>query len=89
MRTQFTAFITKYAMTKGILEKTVEDCFDISPTMVCTVGLRWAEHYHGEGKDWHRTRASAVKRAEAMRVAKIASLKRKITALEKLTFEGK
>lgn len=86
-RTIFRAFITKYALTQGILEKEVEDCFHVSPDMVSAVDNEWREHYHGEGKDWHRTKEGAVKRAETMRAAKIASLKKQIARLENLTFD--
>ena len=41
---------------------------------------------HGEGKDWHRTKESAVKRAENMRAAKIASMRKSIAKLEKMTW---
>lgn len=85
-RTRFTAYITKYALTKGIAEKQVEDCFDISTDMVTVVGDGWQEYYHGEGKDWHRTREGAVARAETMRTAKIESIGKQIARLEILRF---
>lgn len=84
-REQFPAFITKYALTKGILEKRVGDCFDISPNMVSFIGAEWSECYHG--RDWHRSRADAIVRAEEMRKAKIESLKRQLTLLTALKFE--
>lgn len=58
-REQFIAYITKYALTKGILERQVELRTGISPDMVVVFG-EWFEHYHGN--DWHRTRAAAVER---------------------------
>lgn len=82
-RTRFTVFVTKYALTKGIFEREVEDCFDISPDLVSVVGS-WSEYYHAN--DWHRTREEAVARAEQMRIAKIGSLKKQIARLEKLSF---
>jgi hypothetical protein len=42
--------------------------------------------YHGEGIEWHRTEAEAIARAEEMRIAKIASLKKQIAKLEKMKF---
>lgn len=80
---RFKAFITKYALTDGIKEVEVEVC-DEYPGMVKGSGL--FALYHGEGKEWHRTRESAVKKAEEMRVNRIASLKKQITKLEKLKF---
>lgn len=84
---RFTAWITKYALSTGISEEAVEDCSDVElPDVAKVVGGDWSQYFHGEGKEWHRTRAGAVQRAEAMRVAKIASLKKKIAKLEKLRF---
>jgi hypothetical protein len=85
MREQFTAWITKYALTEGIIEQHVEHCSDISDGMVSILGKR-CFCYHGEGKDWHRTRDGAVKRAEKMRLAKIALLRAQIEKLEGLRF---
>lgn len=83
-REQFTAYISKYALSQGILVRDVELCTDISATMVCTVGNEWREHYHNN--DWHRTEADAKARAEQMRLAKIASIQKQIARLEKLQF---
>lgn len=63
-------WITKYALSEGIkeLEVTQSDEF---PDMVCGKVLN--KSYHGEGKDWHRTHASAVSRAEEMRKKRLAA----------------
>ena len=63
---------------------TVEDCFNIAPDMVATIGQSSGYHFHG--KDWHRTEQDAIARAEQMRAAKIASLKKSITKFEKMKF---
>lgn len=79
------AFITKYALTEGILEKEGE----INPqarSMFCAENETFG-YFHGEGKDWHRTREGALKRAESMRLAKIASLKKQISKLEALKLQ--
>jgi hypothetical protein len=78
-------FITKYALTKGILEKEVERT-SISDRMVNEVGngTRWRQSYHKP--HWHETKEEAVKHAEEMRVNKIDSLKKQITKLEKKDF---
>ena len=54
--------------------------------MLSYIGSRydWRECVHG--KDWHRTPESALARAEEMRKAKIASLKKSIAKLEAMTF---
>lgn len=76
------AWITKHALTAGIEELD---------------GNQFGDHgkyfsVNGEyslvcENDWHRTREAAIVRAEAMRVAKIASLRKSIAKLEKLRFE--
>ncbi|WP_427023065.1 hypothetical protein ACP4J4_10515 [Aureimonas ureilytica] len=82
--TRFAAYITKYALTDGIKRTIVEDCFSTSPTMVKELGTAYPIVFHG--KDWHRTEAEALARAEEMRQAKIASLRKSIAKLEKLSF---
>ena len=74
-------WITKYALTDGIMEKKVEECGD---GMCNTVEDEYTAYYHG--RDWHRTRESAVKRAEEMRVAKIKSMEKRIAKLKNLKF---
>ena len=75
-------FITKYALTKGILEKEAE---------IRDYGYEIA-YVKGEflsyslGKEAFRTREQAMERAEKMRLKKIASLKKQIEALEKMKF---
>lgn len=83
-RTRFTAYISKYALTQGIFEKQVEDCFNISPDMVVTIGDAYPSHYHNG--DWHRTREEAVKKADEMRLKKIGSLNGSLKKLENLKF---
>jgi hypothetical protein len=82
-RTQFDAWITKYAMTSGILKKRVEDCFDVADTMVEVIGGRH-EYYHGH--DWHRTENEAIERANEMKRKKIASLEKQLKAIKALDF---
>ena len=74
-------WITKYVLTKGIYEVEVR----MNPTigdgqMVSGPGV--FESYHGEGRDWHRTREAAVKHANVMRVAKIRSLQKSIAKFQ-------
>jgi hypothetical protein len=80
-------FATKYALSIGI-EEFEADWNENVPSMVTKKSDRWhACSYHGEGRDWHRTREAAVKRANAMRVKKIASLKKQIDKLEAQAFK--
>lgn len=77
-------WITRYALTDGILESDAEICLDADMKgnmIVCDRG-----YFHGEGRDWHRTKEAALVRAEKMRQKKIASLKRQIEKLEKIKF---
>ena len=83
-RTTFTAYITNRALTEGIQEKIVVDCFDISPDMVAVMGSRQQNFHKGQ---WHRTRAEAVLKAEMMRVAKLKSIDRQIAKLRALRFD--
>lgn len=76
-------YITKYALTKGILEKESRQCGD---GMIAT-RERFSAYFHGEGKDWHRTKENAIKRAEEMRMKKIESLKKQIEKLERMKFQ--
>lgn len=74
---------TKRALTQGIrIEYTAKECYGFS-TMV-QIGPY--EYLHGQ--DWHRTEESALKRAEAMRVARIKSLKKELARLKELRFES-
>jgi hypothetical protein len=80
-------FVTKYALTQGILEVEVEG----EPTvgdMVVSIPKpgNYRDCFHGEGKDWHRTLDAARERAEKMRLAKVASLKKSIAKFERLKF---
>lgn len=43
---------------------------------------------YARGKDWHRTPEAAIARAEEMKAAKIASLRKQIDRLEKLEFKA-
>lgn len=77
------AYITKYALTKGILEKEAEECGN---GMIAT-REKWNAYFHGEGKEWHRTKEEAIKRAEEMRKKKICSLEKQIEKLERMKFQ--
>jgi hypothetical protein len=74
-------WITRYALTDGIMEGEAQLC-ETSGGMIKFKG----NYYHGEHLDWHRTKESAITRAEERRKAKLASLKRQIAKLEKLDF---
>lgn len=81
-----TVFITKYALSGGIFEREVDDFSGGDVLVKSAHGINGVTFYFGEGREWHRTREGAIKRAEEMRVKKIASLREQITKLEKMEF---
>lgn len=79
---QIKAWVTKYALTEGILVVDAEVTHYDTGTM-----LRWAGwNNRAHGNDWHRTPEAALARAEEMRKTKIASLKKSIAKLEAMVF---
>ena len=84
---KITVWVTKYALSDGIVEGQA-GIGDIRRGSVrvtcCTAYPAWCQT---EGKDWHRTKESAIAHAEKMRAKKIASLQRQIAKLEALRFE--
>jgi len=86
-REKFTAWITKYALTTGIDVVEAEWCNDISESMI---SYRSEDSFrtglYAHGKEWHRTQEAAVARAEEMRLAKIANLRKQMAKLEHMQF---
>ena len=81
---EITVWITKYALTVGIECVQAHVCKDVSTSMIVYTNGTYSNYAHG--KDWHRTKDEAIYRAEMMKEAKIASLKKKIANLEKMQF---
>ena len=77
-------WITKYALTRGIFEMEVKSQ---SKDGTAVYGKAWDDCYRGEGKEWHRTKESAIQKTEEMRQKKIDSLKKQIEKLERMKFE--
>lgn len=78
-----TAFITKYALTFGIIKREGE--------IADSGSFRYKDpEAWGQSSVWHTdfrlTETEALDRAEDMRKKKIASLKKQIAKLEALTF---
>lgn len=85
-----TFWISKYAISQGIFTVEIEDPSDAHDNMLVIRAqgkIGHTQYYHGEGRDWHRTKDSANKKAETMRIAKITSLKKQIVKLDKMKFE--
>lgn len=73
-------WVTKYALTNGVIECRSADVIEVKGKVaVTTFGML----FH---PDWHNTEAAAIAHAKQMRDKKIASLKKQIEKLEKLTF---
>ena len=79
-----TVWITKYALTLGILTEQVEEPPQDIPTVVRARAMGPSAYFHG--KDWYRVRTDAVARAEYMRRAKLVSLRKQIAKLENKNF---
>lgn len=75
------AYITQYALTRGIFATVVETTH--IDTMVSTTS-RFKQYFHKP--DWHLTYEEAVARAEEMRQKKIASLEKQLAKLKAMTF---
>ena len=85
-------FITKYALTKGIQECTDASVCDpyqdtIRVKYLSGVGLLTFDvFFHGQGDEWHKSRESAVIRANEMVSLKISSLEKQLVKLKKKQF---
>jgi hypothetical protein len=80
-------WVTKYALSSGVFESEAEICSSVDKGMIrVTREGRYPEYFHGDGKEWHRTRESVMKRVEEMKTKKIASLKKSIKKIESITF---
>lgn len=78
-------WITKYALTRGIIEADGELTSSDS-VIILNRGLSLPTYWFYKG-DWHSNKQSAIKKAEEMRQKKIESLKKQIKKLEEMRFE--
>lgn len=80
-------WITKYALTQGILEMDVRQAD--TEIVVISAGFRdgcfWAAQYFHRG-EWFKTKEDAIVKAEDMRQRKLRSLQKQITKLQKMQF---
>lgn len=78
-------WITKYALSRGIIEADGE--FTSSDSVsILNRDLPLPTHWFYKG-DWHSDKESAIKKAEEMRQKKIENLKKQIQKLEEMRFE--
>ena len=80
------AFITKYALTSGILEVEGENKPDTPKMFVSRPVGSFAQFYHKPF--WHETLEEAQAHAETLRLAKIGSLEKQMKKLRSLSFGG-
>jgi hypothetical protein len=73
-------WITKYALTKGIIE--VDDPKNCNNDLIKCLVLGSLIYFIGEGKEWHKTKERAIAKAEEMRVKAIAAHLKGIAKLE-------
>ena len=78
-----TVYITKYALTKGILEAQ-GDGRDDSDTRIVVIPVGGSNHYY-HGQDWHLTFEAAQERVRVMTAAKKKSLQKALDELQKKT----
>lgn len=86
MKEKDTFWVTKYALTSGIMEVQAE--WDSDRPQMITWGERSAASImqFAHGNDWHRLEVDAKNRAEQLRKKKIASLKKQLARLEAMKF---
>lgn len=81
------AWITKYALTEGIIEVDDADVSSCAPSMISCKSLGVFATFHGEGREWHRSLEEAKARANKMKASKIKSLRWALAKLEAMTFD--
>lgn len=79
-------YVTKYALTKGILE--VDADVEDDDGIAIVRGPHGSESYYRAG-DWHRTLVEAVRKAKLMLIRKRGSVRAQLNRLESMTFEIK
>lgn len=78
------AWITKYALTSGIIHVNGE----VNDGTLVWYGESGLMNFaHGEGREWHRSLDAALGRSEEMRLLRIESLRKSIRKVEKVKFK--
>jgi hypothetical protein len=73
-------FVTKYALTKGILEL---ECEIINGKLAKTIET-YPQYF--KESEWFYNEEFAIKRSNKMKINKIASLERQLEKLKRMTF---
>lgn len=77
---------TKYCLTGGITEHEVEECFTAGMVEIPKTDKSFAVYLHGEGREWHRSFADAVFRANEIKIKKLQSLDRQVKKISAIEF---
>ena len=80
-------WITKYALSKGIICANAERCLG-GGDMIVAKSMGVHAYFHKEGKDWHLSEGPAQERAREMAFKKLVSLKKQRTKVEELIEDG-
>lgn len=75
-------YITKYALTQGIIKREAEK--SSADDMIYVRG-GFCDHYYHKG-EWHTTMDAAERRAELMRKNKLVSMKKQAERIKKMDF---
>ena len=76
-------WITAYCLTYGILERHADETDGDIVTIRETNGTSW--RLFGEGKNWHRNKSDAIKRANDIKIKRLMSIdkqRKRISAIE-------
>jgi hypothetical protein len=80
-------WISKYALTQGLFAIDTDEPSAEFPNLLSVKQENtYADCYHGEGREWHRTYGEAAKKANQMVQAKIKSLKKQLKKYENMVF---
>ena len=85
-------WITKYALTRGIIEAEIIEQWNVRNDPVCVMvkylcQFKNSDKYVLDSDDFCFDYECAIQKAEEMRQKKIASLKKQIEKLERMRFE--
>jgi len=79
------AYVTKYALTTGILVVDGEVSTTSSDMLIYKYGSDYPQYAHKQGKDWHTTVESAVAQSMKLREKKLRSLRKSLADIEAIT----
>jgi len=85
---KITAYVTKYALTKGIFVVNANICKDISPLMISyRIDNDNDWNYYAHKGEWYTSLPEAIQKANKMRIERISSLRKSISKVENMEFK--